>query len=133
MPQAPISGGPASGNVGGAPPTIAVLAGLYGASTHSADDELLLDEDELLDDDDDWVKVNATGALQAFGKKAAPYLPKLRKLAAVENKQLNTWAKRAITVIEAAKDTSAAEKKHQAALEQIKRFCKMRPQRKDAD
>ena len=88
---------------------------------------------ELLDDGDDWVKVNATGALQAFGKKAAPYLPKLRKLALVENQKLQNWAKRAITVIEAAKDTSAGEKKHQAALEQIKRFCKMRPKRKDAN
>ena len=68
----------------------------------------------FLPDKIEWVQVNATSAVARFGK--------LRELAKSDDENVKRSSEKAIQTIEAATDTSEAEEKHTAVLEQIDKF-----------
>lgn len=63
----------------------------------------------LLQDTNDWVRLNAVGALTAFGKKAVYYLPALRQMAEIPHEYLQKAAKSAAESIGAANEDPADE------------------------
>ena len=81
---------------------------------------------KMLDDGDNWVRLNATGSLATFGKKAAPHLPALRECLVSEDESLKTSAQRAIVEIEQAEDKAEEEKAHAAAQKKIAEFLEGR-------
>ncbi len=86
------------------------------------DDESLKVITERLRNDDDWVRLNAAGALAAFGAKAKSALIDLRGAAKSDDARLREAAEQTINAIETAPDTSAAERQHKEAIAKIDQF-----------
>jgi len=79
---------------------------------------------ELLNDKDDWVRLNAVGALSAFGRKAQSMLPALRECLKTDDENLRKRVEQTIQKIENAKDTTDQEKHHSILLAEISKFVK---------
>ncbi|WP_417384851.1 HEAT repeat domain-containing protein [Gimesia sp.] len=79
---------------------------------------------KLLDDKEVWVRLNAAGALAAFGKKATPLLADLRSRLNTDDAALKKRLEETIKIIETAEDQSEAEQQHQQTLKQIQQFLK---------
>lgn len=78
----------------------------------------------LLDDKDEWVQLNIIGALPVFGKKAEPYLPKLKEMPAKADKHRQTALADAIRKIEEAREDPAKEKTYLDNLKRISEFIR---------
>lgn len=78
---------------------------------------------KLLQDEQDWVRLNAAGALAAYGRQAKPLLPALRAALQTEDERLKTRVKQTIERIEQAPDESAAAKAQQGKLAKIHAYC----------
>lgn len=76
----------------------------------------------LLDDDDDWVRLNAVGAIAAYGRKARAGADALQRCLTSDNADLRKRAQQTLDQIESADDVTAAERQHRRILERIKRF-----------
>lgn len=80
----------------------------------------------LLKDKESWVRENALHALAEFGRKAQPALPLLRAALETGDADLKAQAEKTIQAIEAAPDTTAAERAHRERLEKIERLLAVR-------
>jgi thioredoxin-related protein len=79
---------------------------------------------KLLEDEDSWVRSMAVGALSRFGRKAEPALPVLKRGLQDSNERIRNRFQETIDKIEAAKDTTEAEAKHNRILKKISQFLK---------
>lgn len=78
----------------------------------------------LLGDTNEWVRLNAVIALESFGRTAASSVPLLRQIGATSKPDLKQRTEKAIAAIEAASDTTAADKARSDVLERISLFRK---------
>lgn len=76
----------------------------------------------VLSDPVEWVRLNAVGSLETFGKKAESALPALRENLNSKDKSLKEAAARAIATIEAAQENRAAEKSFVDSMLRIDHF-----------
>jgi thioredoxin-related protein len=79
---------------------------------------------KLLKDEDMWVRLMAANSLSRFGRKAEPALPVLKRGLQDSNERIRNRFQETIEKIEAAKDTTEAEQKHNRILKKISRFLK---------
>jgi hypothetical protein len=76
----------------------------------------------MLTDPVEWVRLNAVGSLETFGKKAESALPALRENLNSKDKSLKEAAEKAIATIEAAQEDRAGEKSFTDAILRIDHF-----------
>jgi thiol-disulfide isomerase/thioredoxin len=79
---------------------------------------------KLLEDEDMWVRLMAANSLSRFGRKAEPTLATLKKGLKDSNERIRNRFRETIEKIEAAKDTTEAEQKHNRILKKISQFRK---------
>ncbi|NIP25560.1 MAG: DUF255 domain-containing protein [Phycisphaerae bacterium] len=79
---------------------------------------------KLLEDEDIWVRLMAANSLSRFGRKAAPALTVLKEGLKDSNERIRNRFQETIDKIEAAKDMTEAEQKHNRILKKISQFLK---------